>query len=88
MRTWKTRGGTPFNECKQSCGAWNVSSKPQPECQENFMEEVTSSLIAKESGVILDGGIVQSHQSKAEQQRVSENKASELNALALSKPRV
>ena len=52
------------------------------------MEEVTSSLIAKESGVILDGGIVQSHQSKAEQQRVSENKASELNALALSKPRV
>ena len=68
--------------------AWNVSSKPQPECQENFLEEVMSALIAKELGVILDRGMVQSHQSKAEQHKVSENKASELNALPLSKPQV
>lgn len=65
--------------------AWNVSSKPQPECQENFLEEVTSALIAKELGVILDRGIVPSHQSKAKQHIVSENKASKLNALPLSK---
>lgn len=88
MGRWETRGGIPFNECKQSCDAWNVSSKLQPECQENFMEEVTSALIAKKSGVILDRGIVQSYQSKAEQHKVSESKASELNALVLSKPRV
>ena len=92
------RGSTLWGDGRQGEGyismsasravdAWNVSSKPQPECQENFLEEVMSALIAKELGVILDRGMVRS-QSKAEQHKVSENKASELNALPLSKPQV